>query len=77
MVPSVHVVRAGSGHAADVDTHADLPKHAFGSCPVCARQLLSEQPSRSVETHRRSPADLPTLFLVQTSAVLGSGDGHE
>jgi hypothetical protein len=72
-VGSVHVVQAVSGHAADVDTHADLPKHAFGSCPVCARQLLSQQPSRPVERRRRSRADLPTRFLVQTSAVLGSG----
>lgn len=69
MVGTVHVVEAVASHATTVDTHADLPKHTFGSCPVCTRRLLSQKQSRSAERPRRAAADLPTMFLVQTTPV--------
>ena len=69
MVGTVHVVEAVASRATTVDTHADLPKHAFGSCPVCTRRLLSQKQNRSAARPRRAVADLPTRFLVQTTAV--------
>ena len=69
MVGTVHAVEAVNGHIADDDTHADLPKHAFGSCAICTRRLLAQKQARPVEQHRRSQRELTTRFLVQTSVV--------
>jgi len=66
----MHVVEAGTGRTATVDTHSDLRKHAFGTCPVCARRLMShpvEAPAPAAEEPTR--AEVPTRFLVQTSTV--------
>ena len=63
------VAEAETGHAADARAHADLPKHAFGSCSICTRRLLSAQQRTAPVDGPRSRASLPTLFLVQTSPV--------
>jgi hypothetical protein len=73
VVGTVHVVEAGSGLAIAVDTHADLPKHAFGSCPVCTRRLRGQEQRRTAE---RGSTDVPTLYLVQTSPVPVPTDGR-
>ncbi len=69
MVGSVGVVEAGSGHAADLETHADLPKHAFGSCAICTRRLLAAEHGAPAVRHARNASELPTRLLVQTSPV--------
>jgi hypothetical protein len=65
----VHVVEGSTSRSADVDTHADLPKHAFGSCPVCTRRLRAQEQARPAERHHGPRRTVPTRFLVQTSAV--------
>jgi len=75
VVGSVHVVEAGSSRATAVVTHPDLPKHAYGCCPVCTRRLVAAKQNRPVERTRRSATDLPTRFLVQTSPVSDTRDG--
>jgi hypothetical protein len=70
VVGVARVAEAETGHAADARAHADLPKHAFGSCSICTRRLLSAQQQRTAPVDGpRSSASLPTLFLVQTSPV--------
>jgi hypothetical protein len=67
----VDVAVAGTGRASNSQSHADLPKHAFGSCSICTRRLLSSNQAAPVV--RRSPSSaqqLPTRYLVQTSPVV-------
>lgn len=72
----VHVVEAGESRADDADTHADLPKHAFGSCAICTRRLLAQKQARSAPRLRRAGTAMPTRFLVQTSVVPSAKDGQ-
>lgn len=70
------VAEAESGLAAEAQAHADLPKHAFGSCSICTRRLLSVTQQSSATTgapHARTA--LPTRFLVQTTPVAEHSDG--
>lgn len=70
------VAEADAGHVAAAQAHADLPKHAFGSCSICTRRLLSTPKQGIAATgapHAR--AALPTRFLVQTSPVVERVDG--
>ena len=76
MVGTVNVAGAVSGRATDVEPHSDLPKHAFGSCSICTRRLLSQGQSSSADRRPRSSATLPTRFLVQTTVVPGRMDGR-
>lgn len=76
MVGTVHAVEAVNGHNADDDIHADLPKHAFGSCAICTRRLLAHQQPRPVESHREANRKLTTRFLVQTSVVPAAKGGR-
>ncbi|HET9419574.1 MAG TPA: hypothetical protein VFO49_00470 [Nocardioides sp.] len=70
------VAEAETGHAAEAQAHADLPKHAFGSCSICTRRLLSASQQTSAGTGAPHPrAALPTRFLVQTSPVVDRVDG--
>jgi hypothetical protein len=71
VVGMANVVEAGTGHAAHAEPHADLPKHAFGSCSICTRRLLASQQAAPVVVPRpRSRTALPTRYLVQTSPVV-------
>jgi hypothetical protein len=71
VVGTVDVVVAGTGRAANSQSHADLPKHAFGSCSICTRRLLSSnQAAAPVVRRPRSSTQLPTRYLVQTSPVV-------
>lgn len=71
MVSTVNVAEAMTARAANGESHADLPKHAFGSCSICTRRLLSsEEATTPVVPHPRSKAALPTLFVVQTSPIV-------
>jgi hypothetical protein len=76
VVGTVHAVEAVNGRIADDDTHADLPKHAFGSCAICTRRLLAQKQARPVETHRETNRKLTTRFLVQTSVVPAAKGGR-
>lgn len=71
MVGTVDVALAGSGRAAHVETHPDLPKHAFGSCAICTARLRAAQQETPVVRRTRNAAALPTRLLVQTSPVVG------
>ena len=70
MVSTVNVAEAMTARVANGESHADLPRHAFGSCSICTRRLLSSEDATPVVPHPRSKAALPTLFVVQTSPIV-------
>ena len=73
MVGTVEVAEAVSGLVAHADTHSDLPKHSFGSCSVCARRLQAHHVETPAAERPHSGTKVPTLFLVQTSAISDEG----
>ena len=73
MVGTVEVAEAVSGLVTHVQTHSDQPRHAYGSCSVCARRLQAQHDEVPTDRRPRSGAKLPTTFLVQTSAFSDEG----
>lgn len=67
---TVNVAEAETDRATNGESHADLPKHAFGSCSICTRRLLSSEEATPPVPLPRSKAALPTLFVVQTSPIV-------
>jgi hypothetical protein len=69
VVGTVDVAQAGTGRVTHVESHADLPKHAFGSCAICTRRLLAARQEGPTARGSRTAPVLPTRLLVQTSPV--------
>ena len=70
------VAEALAGLDAEARAHADLPKHAFGSCAICTRRLVSAPDvSGTITDTPFTPAASPTRFLVQTGPALDRMDG--
>lgn len=70
------IAEAGTGRAANLRTRADLPKHAFGTCAICTRRLLSSLEHAASASGLPRPDDsLPGRSAVQGRPLVQTGAG--